>query len=200
VPPQVIAIFFYYWCKFFFIAKKSFFFENYLFDPRIGFYGPKIGLEIVFSGSLVHSGPVGGHSLKWASTVGLLGRNSPKWALGRFFLFLHKIGIFFQPSNTTTKRRYNCQMETKIHAQTKKFSTRSWNFSSVIHTKKNFAPIIEKNCYDLGRHQIWALESIIGVKSWLFGQTTLNIKKIKTVKLSYITLEKSFFFHFIHSY
>jgi hypothetical protein len=35
------------------IAKILVFFENYLFDPRIGLYGPKIVLEIVFSGSLV---------------------------------------------------------------------------------------------------------------------------------------------------
>jgi hypothetical protein len=35
-------------------------------------------------------------SQKWASTVGPLGRNSPKWALGRiFFWFCTKLGFFF---------------------------------------------------------------------------------------------------------
>jgi hypothetical protein len=38
-----------------FIEKKNVFFENYLFDPVIGFYAPKIGLEMFYSGSLVHS-------------------------------------------------------------------------------------------------------------------------------------------------
>jgi hypothetical protein len=56
VPPQVIAILFYYWCKKNY-WKKTVFFKNYLFDRRIRFYGPKISLKIVFSGSLVHSGP-----------------------------------------------------------------------------------------------------------------------------------------------
>jgi hypothetical protein len=51
VPPQVIAILLYYWCKKIIYWKKTVFFENFLFDPRITFYGPKIGLKIVFSGS-----------------------------------------------------------------------------------------------------------------------------------------------------
>jgi hypothetical protein len=44
---------------------------------------------------MIYSGPVDGQSQKWASTVGLLGRNSPKWALGRiFFCFCTKSEFF----------------------------------------------------------------------------------------------------------
>jgi hypothetical protein len=140
VHPQVIAILFYYWCKKTNYWKKIVFFLNYLFDPRIGFYGPKIGLEIVFSGSLVHSVYV--HDPQWSSGR-TKAKNGPaqyvRWAetaqnghLVDFFFVSAQNGDFFQPSNTTARRRYNCQMETKIHAQTKKFSTRSWNFLSII--------------------------------------------------------------------
>jgi hypothetical protein len=44
---------------------------------------------------MIHSGPVGGQSQKWASTVGLLGSNSPKWTLGRIFFLSAQNRDFF---------------------------------------------------------------------------------------------------------
>jgi hypothetical protein len=47
---------------------------------------------------MIHSGPVGGQKPKMGqhSRSAALGRNSPKWALGRiFFCFCPKSGFFF---------------------------------------------------------------------------------------------------------
>jgi hypothetical protein len=80
--------------------KMLFFSENDLFDPGIGYYTPKISLEKCFSRFssaqwsifTIHSGPLGGNSQKWVSTV-------VRWAEtaknGPFLCFCTKSGMFF---------------------------------------------------------------------------------------------------------
>jgi hypothetical protein len=77
VPPWVISNFCYYWCTVVRWREIYLFFENDLFDPGIGYYTPKISLEKCFSRLsstqwsifTIHSGPLGGNSQNWVSTV-----------------------------------------------------------------------------------------------------------------------------------
>jgi hypothetical protein len=76
-------------------------FENDLFDPGIGYYTPKISLEKCISRLLstqwsiftIHSGPLGGNSQKWASTVVSWAETAKN---GHFFCFCTKSGMFFR--------------------------------------------------------------------------------------------------------
>jgi hypothetical protein len=76
-------------------GNVRFFFENDLFDPGIGYFTPQISLKKCFfrlsrtqwSIFTIHSGPLGGNSQKWVSTVQWsAGQKQPKmlvvWGCG----------------------------------------------------------------------------------------------------------------------
>jgi hypothetical protein len=83
--------FFYYGCTVVRWREMYVFFENYLFDPGIGYYTPQISLKKCFfrlsrtqwSIFTIHSDPLGGNSQKWVSTVVLWAETAKKLALCR---------------------------------------------------------------------------------------------------------------------